>query len=78
MDGILGGKGIVTDSNFMLYYLFVAVLPFNLFRYVLVFAITMILYKRLKSLIVHFVGDYDRDAKIETVDESEEPDVAIE
>ena len=68
MDSVMGGQGIVTDSNFMFYYLFVGVIPFNLFRYSLVFIITLVLYKRLKMLIVHFVGDFDRetkDAKIE-------------
>jgi len=59
MDTILGGQGIVTDANFMVYYLFIGVIPFNLFRYVLVFVITLILYKRLKMLIVHFVGDFN-------------------
>ena len=60
MDTIIShGKGVVTDDNFMLYYLFIAVIPFNLFRYTLVFVITLLLYKRLKNLIVHFVGDYN-------------------
>ena len=60
MDGIISGsKGVVTDDNFMLYYLFVAVIPFNLFRYTLVFIITFILYKRLKNIIVHFVKDFN-------------------
>ena len=61
MDTILGGQGIVTDSNFMVYYLFIGVIPFNLFRYSLVFAITLLLYKRLKMLIVHFVGDFSKE-----------------
>ena len=68
MDTILGGQGIVTDGNFMFYYLFVGVIPFNLFRYALVFIITFLLYKRLKMFIVHFVGDFDRennDTKLE-------------
>ncbi len=68
MDTILGGQGFVTDDNFMAYYLFVGVIPFNLFRYALVFIITFLLYKRLKMFIVHFVGDFDResnDTKIE-------------
>ncbi len=66
MDAIISGKnGVVTDSNFMLYYLAVGVLPFNLFRYTLVFIITLVLYKRLKMLIVHFVGDFDRDEEKE-------------
>ncbi len=61
MDTILGGQGIVTDSNFMVYYLFIGVIPFNLFRYSLVFVITLLLYKRLKMLIVHFVGDFSKE-----------------
>lgn len=61
MDTILGGQGIVTDSNFMVYYLFIGVIPFNLFRYTLVFVITLLLYKRLKMLIVHFVGDFSKE-----------------
>ena len=68
MDKILGGQGIVTDNNFMFYYLFVGVIPFNLFRYVLVFTITLVLYKRLHMLIVSFAGEFkeiDFDAKEE-------------
>ncbi len=68
MDKILGGQGIVTDNNFMFYYLFVGVIPFNLFRYVLVFAITLVLYKRLHMLIVSFAGEFkeiDFEAKEE-------------
>jgi riboflavin transporter FmnP len=68
MDKILGGQGIVTDDNFMFYYLFVGVIPFNLFRYVLVFAITLVLYKRLHMLIVSFAGEFkeiDFEAKEE-------------
>ncbi|MBR6071737.1 MAG: ECF transporter S component [Acholeplasmatales bacterium] len=61
MDTILGAQGLVTDDNFMAYYLFVGVIPFNLVRYVAVFIITFVLYKRLKMFIVHFVGDFDRD-----------------
>ena len=68
MDKILGGQGIITDDNFMFYYLFVGVIPFNLFRYVLVFAITLVLYKRLHMLIVSFAGEFkeiDFEAKEE-------------
>ena len=71
MDKLLGGKGIVTDSNFMLYYLGVGVLPFNLFRYTLVFIITFILYKRLKKLICYFVGDFNKNENIIINDEEE-------
>ena len=68
MDKILGGQGIVTDDNLMFYYLFVGVIPFNLFRYALVFAITLVLYKRLHMLIVSFAGEFkeiDFEAKEE-------------
>lgn len=71
MDTIIsGGNGVVTDENFMAYYLFVGVVPFNLFRYVMVFAITFLLYKRLKMLIVYFVGEFN-DNKEETIEELE-------
>ena len=60
MDVIISGKnGVVTDDNFMVYYLFVGVLPFNLFRYTLVFAITLILYKRLHQLVVYYAGSFN-------------------
>lgn len=36
----------VTSENFMFYYLLIGVLPFNLFRYILVAAFTFLLYKR--------------------------------
>ena len=71
MDAIIsGGKGVVTDENFMAYYLFVGVLPFNLFRYSLVFVITLIPYKRLKMLIVYFVGDFNNQNN-ESIEEIE-------
>ena len=58
MDALFGGNGLVTDSNFMVYYLFVSVLPFNLVRYVLVFIITFILYKRLSMFINYVAGEF--------------------
>ena len=59
MDVIIsGGNGVVTDNNFMVYYQFVAVLPFNLLRYSMVFAITLIIYKRLQQLIIYFAGNF--------------------
>lgn len=58
-------SNILTEENFMSVYLFVAVVPFNLFRYVLVFTITILLYKRLSMLIEHFTGDYMKDNQIE-------------
>ena len=41
----------ITENNFMLYYIFFGALPFNIFRYVLVFIFTFILYKRIHFLI---------------------------
>jgi riboflavin transporter FmnP len=65
MDLIISGnKGVVTDDNFMVYYLFVGVVPFNLLRYSLVFTITFLLYKRLHMLINHIVGDFDEEEAI--------------
>ena len=65
MDLIISGnKGVVTDDNFMVYYLFIGVVPFNLLRYSLVFTITFLLYKRLHMLINHIVGDFDEEEVI--------------
>lgn len=41
----------VNESNFMLCYIFIGVLPFNFFRYIIVFALTFILYKKTHILI---------------------------
>mgnify|MGYP002518772376 CR=1 FL=1 len=41
----------VNESNFMLCYIFIGVLPFNIFRYIIVFALTFILYKKTHILI---------------------------
>jgi riboflavin transporter FmnP len=68
MNKALGNSGVVTEENFMAYYLFAGVLPFNLFRYVLVFSITILLYKRLSMLIEHFTGDFVRDNDLEKDD----------
>lgn len=66
VDGIIsGGKGVVTDNNFMAYYIFTGVLPFNLFRYVLVFGISLIIYKRLHLLIKRFTNDEEKEDKKE-------------
>ena len=40
----------LNESNFMVYYIFVGVLPFNLFRYIIVFIITFVLYKQIHKL----------------------------
>ena len=66
MDVIVSGKqGVVTDENFMVYYQFVGVLPFNLFRYTLVFIITFILYKRLSIFISYFAGNFNENSNNE-------------
>lgn len=49
----------VTEANFMVIYIFVGVLPFNLFRYILVYAITFLLYKR-----THFLFDKITNARL--------------
>lgn len=49
MNAYMGG--VVNESNFMLYYIFVGVLPFNIFRYTLVFIITLLVYKKLHIFI---------------------------
>lgn len=41
----------VTESNFMWVYIFIGVLPFNLFRYILVGALTFLLYKKTHFLL---------------------------
>ena len=68
IDGIIsGGKGVVTDNNFMAYYIFTGVLPFNLFRYILVFGISLIIYKKLHLLIKRFTNDDEKEDKKEEV-----------
>lgn len=42
----------ITEANFMPLYIFVGVLPFNLFRFIIVFALTFLLYKRVHKLII--------------------------
>ena len=41
----------INESNYMLFYIFFGALPFNIFRYVLVFILTFVLYKRVHFLI---------------------------
>ncbi len=57
--GMLSYMGNVTESNFMLFYIFVGVLPFNLFRYILVVVVTIILYKK-THLLLNYLTSYDR------------------
>ena len=49
----------VNDDNFMIMYILWGVIPFNIFRYILVFVITLIVYKRLHKLIIRFAGDFN-------------------
>ena len=65
MDAIVSnGRNVVTDNNFMIYYLFVGVLPFNLFRYALIFVISLIVYKRLHKLIIRFAGRFNLEEEL--------------
>ncbi len=41
----------VTENNFMITYVFVGVLPFNIFRYIIVVALTFLLYKKTHWLL---------------------------
>ena len=47
----MSGLSFANTSNFMLMYIFVGVLPFNLLRYILVGLFTFLLYKRIHALI---------------------------
>ena len=68
IDGIIsGGNNVVTDNNFMAYYLFTGVLPFNLFRYILVFVISLVIYKRIHILIKRFTNEEEKEDKKEEV-----------
>ena len=40
----------INETNFMPLYIFVGVLPFNLLRFIIVFVLTILLYKRLSFL----------------------------
>ncbi|MGM9971920.1 MAG: ECF transporter S component [Anaeroplasmataceae bacterium] len=67
MSMLVGGMKYISginENNFMTYYLFVGVLPFNLFRYLLVFIITFLLYKRLHIFIDHITGENKKDNQI--------------
>lgn len=48
---ISGGRvGNITESNFMFYYIFLAVIPFNIILAIIVLFITFLIHKRLKLL----------------------------
>lgn len=55
---MLSYMGNVTEDNFMLFYIFVGVLPFNIFRYIIVTLITFVLYKKTHVLLNH-IASYD-------------------
>lgn len=46
-------KGI-NENNFMTYYLLFGILPFNLFRYIIVFLVTFLVYKKTHNIIKKF------------------------
>ena len=46
LAGMMKYLGNVTVDNFMLFYIFAGVLPFNIFRYILVALLTFVLYKK--------------------------------
>ena len=50
---------VINDNNFMIYYIFLGVIPFNIFRYILVFVVTIIVYKRLHKVVIRFAGDFN-------------------
>ena len=69
MDTIISGnQGVVTDENFMAYYLWIGVLPFNLVRYAMVFVITFLLYKSLSRFISFVAGSFHQQENTETED----------
>lgn len=72
MNGIVGMlsslyKGITVD-NFWAWYLGVAVIPFNLLRYIIVTLITFLFYKKL-SKILHWDGTSLKKKKEETLED---------
>lgn len=51
LASMLSYMGNVTVDNFMVYYIFIGVLPFNLARYIMIIIITFITYKKTHILI---------------------------
>ncbi len=51
LASMLSYMGNVTVDNFMVYYIFLGVLPFNIARYIMIFIITFITYKKTHILI---------------------------
>ena len=46
----------INSQNFMKYYIFVGIIPFNLVRYLIVFILTFVLYKNTHRIFERFVG----------------------
>ena len=65
LAGMLSYMGNVTPQNFMLYYIFIGVLPFNIMRYVIVFVLTLFLYKRTHMLLKKLANAKKEDDDIE-------------
>lgn len=57
LASMLSYMGNVTVDNFMIYYIFIGVLPFNIARYVMIFIITFITYKKIHLLIDRLVSE---------------------
>ena len=55
LASMLSYMGNVTVDNFMVYYIFIGVLPFNIARYVMIFIITFITYKINLRLFINFL-----------------------
>lgn len=64
LASMLSYMGNVTVDNFMVYYIFIGVLPFNIARYVMIFIITFITYKKIHLLIDRFVSE-DKEKDVE-------------
>lgn len=65
----------ITESNFYLYYVFLAVVPFNILRVVIVGAITFAVYKRVSA----FINKYDvkEEKNMKTVTKNYEQTIAL-
>lgn len=54
MESLVEGMsyiGGVNANNFMTYYILIGVLPFNIFRYIIVYILTFLLYKKIHRLL---------------------------
>lgn len=60
----------ITENNFMFYYIFYAVIPFNLILSIIVLLITWLVHKRLKTLYT-MIGNHP-DKKQQNIEEKEE------